>query len=54
MAKICWTGGHGPRPAMYDNEGQRLFARNRDGIFECYTRVKSMAGFDLYKVISEA
>ncbi len=57
MVRIHWVGGEGARPAMYSTGGQRIF--NSDVIkktecFECYVSVKSMAGFDLFKVISKA
>jgi len=56
MVKIHWVGGTGDRPTMYDTEGRRLFHKQTRKIdcFECYVSVKSTAGFDLFKVISEA
>jgi len=57
MMKIYWTGGTGPRPAMYSNEGQRLYnsdVTRKPEYFECCVRIRTHAGFDLFKVISEA
>jgi hypothetical protein len=57
MVKIYWISGAGPRPAMYSGEGQRLYNSDitrKPECFECYVRVKSRSGFDLFKVISEA
>ena len=52
MMKVHWNArGSGPRPAMYDGDGQRLWGA---GIRESYVRTKSKEGFYFFKVISEA
>jgi len=57
MVKILWVGGSGVKPAMYDLTGQRLYNSDisrKPEYFQCCTRLRSRAGFNLYKVISEA
>ena len=52
MMKIHWNArGSGPRPAMFGDNGQRLWGTD---IRESYVRIKSKEGFYFFKVISEA
>lgn len=52
MVKVFWLDGTGPRPSMYNAEGDRIFAERRDNIGECFVAIKSRSGFPLFKVIS--
>ena len=54
MAKVYWLGGDGPRPAMYDTEGRRIYEQHRDDIGECFVATKSRSGMSMFKVISSA
>jgi len=54
MVKVYWLGGEGPRPAMYDAEGHRIFDRHKDYAGECYVASKSRSGLSVFKVVSKA
>ena len=54
MVKVYWLGGEGPRPAMYDSEGRRIYGQGRDDIGECFVAIKSRSGMPMFKIISRA
>ena len=54
MVRVYWLGGEGPRPAMYDTEGKRIYGQHKDDIGECFVAIKSRSGVPMFKVISKA
>jgi len=52
MMKVHWnTNGSGPKPAMYDPTGARLFGIEH---VESYVHIKNKHGIGFFKVISRA
>jgi hypothetical protein len=54
MVKVYWLGGLGPRPAMYDAEGRRIYGQLRDDIGECFVARRTRSGMPMFKVVSSA
>jgi hypothetical protein len=54
MVRIHWLGGEGPRPTMYNTEGQRIYAGRDDLVGECLVAATSRSGMPTFKVISKA
>ena len=54
MVKVYWLGGEGPRPAMYDTEGRRIYGQHRGDLGECFVAKSTRSGMSTFKVISRA